>query len=157
MATEVKAPDEYNKLLGPKIFLGGAIDQGEAKDWQSEVVKGLEGIDCLVLNPRRDDWDSSWEQSIDSPEFRGQVEWELKAQEEADLNVYVLLEDSKGPVTMLEIGLFAGKESGLCIEEGFYRRGNLEIVAQRYNIPIYRKLDDMMADLREALRKRKKE
>jgi len=58
-------------------------------------------------------------------------------------------------VTMLEIGLFAGKESVLCIEEGFYRRGNLEIVAQRYNIPIYRKLDDMLADLREALKKGK--
>ena len=83
MATEVKAPGEYNKLLAPKIFLGGAIDQGEAKDWQSEVVKGLEGIDCLVLNPRRDDWDASWEESIENAKFREQVEWELKAQEKA--------------------------------------------------------------------------
>ena len=154
MATEVKAPGEYNKLLGPKIFLGGAIDQGKAQDWQSRVVRGLEGIDCLVLNPRRDDWDADWEQSIDNPEFRKQVEWELKGQEDADLNLYVLLDDSKGPITMLEIGLFAKKDAVLCIEDNFYRRGNLEIVAERYNIPIYRKLDDMLKDLHKALAKK---
>ncbi len=154
MATEVKAPGEYNKLLGPKIFLGGAIDQGKAQDWQSRVVRGLEGIDCLVLNPRRDDWDADWEQSIDNPEFRRQVEWELKGQEDADLNLYVLLDDSKGPITMLEIGLFAKKDAVLCIEDNFYRRGNLEIVAERYNIPIYRKLDDMLKDLHKALAKK---
>ena len=59
MATEVKAPGEYNKLARPILFLGGVIDQGEAKDWQSEVVRGLKGIDCLILNPRRDDVGSS--------------------------------------------------------------------------------------------------
>jgi hypothetical protein len=33
----------------------------------------------LVLNPRREDWDSSWIQSIDNPQFREQVEWEIYA------------------------------------------------------------------------------
>jgi len=147
MATEVKAPGEYNKLLHPSVFLGGAIDQGKAANWQEKVVKALGDLDGLILNPRRDDW----EESIDNPEFRKQVEWELKAQEGADLRLYVLLDDSKGPVTMLEIGLFAKKDSVLCIEEGFYRRGNLEVIAERYNVPIYRKLDEMLEDLHRAL------
>ena len=82
------------------------------------------------------------------------MEWELKAQEDADLCLYVLLDDGKGPITMLEIGLFARKDAVLCIEEGFYRRGNLEIVAERYNIPIYRKLGDMLRDLCTALAKK---
>ena len=151
MATEVKAPGDYNKLAHPIVFLGGAIDQGKAHDWQSDVVKGLKDLDITILNPRRDDWDADWEQSIDNPEFRKQVEWELKGQEDADLNLYVLLDDSKGPITMLEIGLFAKKDAVLYIEEGFYRRGNLEIVAERYNIPIYRKLGDMLKDLHKAL------
>ena len=30
MATEVKAPGDYNKLAHPIVFLGGAIDQGKA-------------------------------------------------------------------------------------------------------------------------------
>ncbi len=83
------------------------------------------------------------------------MEWELKAQEDADLCVYVLLKDSKGPVTMLEIGLFAPKKDAvLCIEDGFHRQGNLQIVARRYEIPFYHGLDEMLADLKEVLKGR---
>jgi len=153
MAEEIKAPNDFDILAGRKsVFLGGAIDQGAAADWQSKVAKALKDLDVVVLNPRRDDWDESWEQSADDPEFRKQVDWELKAQEACGLCLYVLLKDSKGPVTMLEIGLFAPrKDVALCVEEGFHRRGNLEIVAEKYSVPIYRKLDDLIADLRKSL------
>ena len=152
MAKEIKAPNPY-KTDGFTIFLGGAIDQGEAEDWQAKVVEALEDLDVTILNPRRDNWDSSWEQDIENKEFRQQVEWELKAQEDASLVLYVLLEDSKGPVTMLEIGHFApDKDAVLCIEEGFYRQGNLDIFAKRYKIPIYHDFDEMLDDLHEILK-----
>ena len=152
MAKEIKAPNPY-KTDGFTIFLGGAIDQGEAEDWQAKVVEALEDLDVTILNPRRDNWDSSWEQDIENKEFRQQVEWELKAQEDASLVIYVLLEDSKGPVTMLEIGHFApDKDAVLCIEEGFYRQGNLDIFAKRYKIPIYHDFDEMLDDLHEILK-----
>ena len=154
MAKEIKAPESYT-LDKFSIFLGGAIDQGKAGDWQAKVAKALADLDVILLNPRRDDWDSSWNESIDNPEFRKQVEWELRAQESADLRIYVLLRDSKGPVTMLEIGLFAPrKDTALCIEEGFYRRGNLEVIADRYGIPIYEDLDGFIADLHELLERK---
>ena len=152
MAKEIQAPNKYSKK-GFTIFLGGAIDQGEAEDWQSKVVEELDDLNVTILNPRRDDWDSSWEQDIENKEFRQQVEWELQAQEDANLAIYVLLDDSKGPVTMLEIGHFAPtKDCVLCIEEGFYRQGNLDIFAHRYNIPIYHNLKEMLGDLHEILK-----
>jgi len=60
------------------VFLAGSIEMGAAADWQTELVTALGDRDLVVLNPRRDAWDASWRQSIEEPDFRGQVEWELE-------------------------------------------------------------------------------
>jgi len=63
----IKAP---NKLIfdEPKsIFLAGSIEMGKAENWQERVTKELKKFDNVVIfNPRRDDWDSTWEQKIDN-------------------------------------------------------------------------------------------
>ncbi len=60
MATFVKAPGHYTPGSKFTIFLAGAIDMGQAEDWQTKVSEAITQFDVLVLNPRRDDWDSSW-------------------------------------------------------------------------------------------------
>jgi len=153
-ATEVKAPGEYSKEKY-SIFLAGAIDQGQAEDWQQKVARSLDDIDILVLNPRRDDWDSSWEQTIDNPEFKQQVLWEVKAQEDADLIVFVFTKDSKAPITFFEFGAFGlHKDAIVCAEEGFYRQGNLDIYCEYFNVPMYHNLEEMIADLHQILEER---
>lgn len=150
--TEIKAPGAYDANSKYTIFLAGAIDQGEAEDWQKKVARALDNFDVLILNPRRDDWDASWEQSIDNPEFKQQVTWELDAQEAADMVLFVFTKDSKAPITFLEFGLYGpDKDSMVCAEEGFYRQGNLDIVAERFNIPIYHNMDDMIEDLQRVM------
>ncbi len=72
----------------PKIFLAGSIEMGIAEDWQNRVVDQLKNEDVVIFNPRRDNWDSSWVQSKDNPEFRQQVEWELNALEQSDFIIY---------------------------------------------------------------------
>jgi hypothetical protein len=151
-ATEIKAPGAYDANTKYSIFLAGAIDQGKAEDWQQKVTRALDNYDVLILNPRRDDWDASWEQSIDNPEFVEQVTWELDAQEACDMVIFVFTKDSKAPITFLEFGLYGpGKDSLVCAEEGFYRTGNLDIVAKRFNIPIYHNMDEMIEDLKRVL------
>jgi len=151
-ATEIKAPGKFDGIDKPSVFLAGAIDQGKAENWQEKVARALDDLDVVVLNPRRDDWDASWEQSADNPEFRQQVEWELSAQEKADVVIFVFTADSKAPITFLEMGLFAPHKTAIvCAEEGFYRQGNLDIVCERYKIPIYHDIDEMIADLHETL------
>ena len=59
------------------VFLAGSIEMGTAEDWQSSIAARLGDMDIVILNPRRDDWDATWRQSVDDPQFRGQVEWEL--------------------------------------------------------------------------------
>src|SRR4051794_33293553 len=41
------------------VFLAGSIEMGQAEPWQSAVEDALAGEDVVILNPRRDEWDSS--------------------------------------------------------------------------------------------------
>lgn len=153
-AIEVKAPGAYDTVRF-SIFLAGAIDQGKAEDWQSRVARYLDGLDITILNPRRDDWDSSWEQTIDNPQFKEQVLWEVKAMEAADLIVFVFTKDSKAPITFFELGAFGTtKDAIVCAEDGFYRQGNLDIYCEYFDIPIYHDLDEMIFDLHQTLEER---
>lgn len=119
----------------PSVFLAGSIEMGKAEDWQAKMELALANEDVLVLNPRRDDWDSSWKQSIRNAQFRKQVEWELRAQEIANVIAMNFVAGMKAPITLLEFGLFArsGKLIVHC-PEGFWRKGNVDIVCRKYKI-----------------------
>ena len=111
---------------------------GAAENWQAVVVARLATLDVTILNPRRDDWDVSWRQALDDARFRGQVEWELDGLERADVIAMWFAPATRAPVTLLELGLFA--RSGKLIvgcPEGFWRRGNIEVVCARFGIPLH--------------------
>lgn len=106
----------------------------------------------LFLNPRRDDWDSSWEQSIEKEHFREQVEWELEAQEKADVIVMYFAPNTKSPITLLELGLFAKSQKMICCcPEGFWRKGNVDVVCDRYGVEVVDTLDKLIIALREKI------
>ena len=117
------------------IFLSGSIEMGTAENWQDRLVRELADEDVNVYNPRRDDWDSSWVQSIANAQFREQVTWELNAMENSDIIATYFDPNTKSPITLLELGLFA--QTGLlivCCPEGFWRKGNVDIVCKRYGV-----------------------
>jgi len=80
---------------------------GNSADWQERVLRALEDVEGIALNPRRWDWDASWVQTFESADFRRQVEWELEGMEAADLIVMHFDPATKSPVTLLELGLWA--------------------------------------------------
>jgi len=123
----------------PKIFLAGSIEMGDAEDWQSEIEKKIIQYPTVVYNPRRDDWDSSWVQELQNDQFRYQVSWELAALEAADLIAMYLAPDTKSPISLLELGLYAksGKMIVYC-PDGFWRKGNVDIVSAVYSFPVYK-------------------
>lgn len=117
------------------VFLAGSIDMGQAIDWQAQMIQALSNLPITFLNPRRDDWDTSWEQSIDNPAFNEQVQWELDGLEKADHIVMYFAPESKAPITLLELGLFAHSHKLIvCCPDGFWRKGNVDIVCRRYGI-----------------------
>ncbi len=134
----IKAPQKYysDEKYGMVVFLAGSIEMGTAENWQEKLCRGLEG-DYLILNPRRDDWDSSWEQSITNSQFREQVKWELSAMEQADIITMYFDPHTKSPITLLELGLWAGKKPKkliVCCPDGYWRKGNVDILCAKYGV-----------------------
>jgi hypothetical protein len=129
------------------------MEMGEAENWQEMVVRELSDIPSLtILNPRRNDWDDTWIQSITDRQFREQVDWEISAQEMANVIFMYFAPGSKAPITLLELGLFA--RSGkviVCCPDGFWRKGNVEVVCQRFGIPLSADLDDAIERLKNSL------
>lgn len=134
----------------PVLFLAGSIEMGHAADWQTRVQDALAEADVCILNPRRDDWDASWEQTIDNPQFRGQVEWELGGLERADVIAFYFAPDTKAPITLMELGLCArtGKAIVAC-PDGYWRKGNVDVVCRRYGVAQVADLDALIASLGE--------
>ena len=154
MATIIKPPQALSSIpKKPGIFLAGSIEMGKAEDWQSYVGNKMESYDIVVWNPRRVSWDSSWKQSIDNLKIKEQVDWELDALEMADSIFFHFEPDTQSPISLMELGLFAS--SGKCLvhcPEGFWRKGNVDIVCRRYNIPQTNSLSDGILELQQLFR-----
>jgi len=147
--TEFKPPQQIQNRNKKSIFLAGTIDMGNSEDWQFLVKNILADKDVDIYNPRRASWNSSWIQEFENPQFYQQVNWELDALEKADFIVLNLLPDSKSPISLLELGLFA--KSGkllVCCPKQFYRSGNVQIVCDRYNIPLFTDIEELIKNIK---------
>jgi len=143
----IQAPKKlhYSDESGFKLFLAGSIEMGAAEQWQAKVISEFKDTHGVILNPRRDDWDSSWEQSMDNQQFSEQVVWELKGLSLADGILMYFDPKTKSPITLLELGLHAkNKNMIVCCPEGFWRKGNVDIVCMHYNI---RRVDNLSAGI----------
>jgi len=161
MIEEVKAPEIYDTNGKVVIFCAGSIEQGTATKWSQQVVELFQedGNNYLLLNPRRDKWDSSLKQDINNYTFREQVEWELDGLYKAKYIIMYLEPDTKSPISLLELGLHANSGKLLvCCPEGFWRKGNVDIVCARYGIKMFKNLKYIVAhiQLTEALNKKNK-
>lgn len=138
----------------PTVFLAGTIDMGSGEDWQTDFVGHFATTAVTFLNPRRASWDASWKQDISSPKFRGQVDWELDYQDAADMIVMYFAPDSKSPITLLELGLAAQYPEKVIVAcpEGFWRRGNVQIVCDRLGIELVDSLEDLIQRTRQRLK-----
>lgn len=145
---EVKPPTPLPDNTGLSVFLAGSIEMGLAPDWQKKMTEALQDLPITVYNPRRDDWDSSWVQSIDNPQFREQVEWELEALDRATIKSFYIDPLTKSPITLMELGLHVSDYSMVCCPEGFWRKGNVDIVCKRFGILTYVDLNDLIDGVR---------
>ena len=138
-----------------KIFLAGTIDMGNSIDWQAGMIQYI--IECFpnenieIMNPRRLDWDSSWEQHPNHPMFNAQVNWELNQLDEADVILMVLLEGSQSPISLMELGSSKTKPVFVYNPEKFHRWGNVEIFCKRNKILTFNDWDDYLIAVKRFL------
>lgn len=149
-----KAPEELPDDLGsmPSVFLAGSIEMGTAENWQTRIEDELQDLDGYLLNPRRDDWDSSWEQVIENEQFHEQVSWELHGMDGAEIVFFYFSPGTKSPITLMELGLCAATSGVIvCCPHGFWRKGNVDIVCDEFNLALTEDLDEAIEWLRLAI------
>ena len=119
MARMLKPPTPLPSTFGRSVFLAGSIEMGQAEDWQSMMERALDDLDVLILNPRRDAWDSTWAQSLANVEFREQVEWELAAQERAALIAMYFAPSTRAPDHSAGTRPLRPRRQGHCLLPGW--------------------------------------
>jgi hypothetical protein len=141
-----KSPPLKLEGKSKSIFLAGTIDNGDSEDWQSKFIdKILEkeharSEQLVIFNPRRNNWNNN----ATEQEQHAQIDWEFKALHKADYIIMNLLPDSKSPISLLELGLFADKKKLIIIcPKEFYRYYNVYYIAKAYNLPIFESIEQV--------------
>ncbi|AXT53428.1 hypothetical protein D1818_22325 [Aquimarina sp. BL5] len=149
----ITAPTKIELDKNLSVFLAGSIEVGVAERWQDIVISEFSEEDITILNPRRASWDASWKQKIDNPIFKEQVNWELEALEKSDVIIMYFDNNTKSPITLLELGLFA--RSGkliVCCPDGFWRKGNVAIVCERYEVKQVDSLEELINEVKKKVK-----
>ncbi|KAI3324140.1 hypothetical protein HD806DRAFT_521980 [Xylariaceae sp. AK1471] len=141
----INAPSREPARGVKSIFLAGSTDKTDDDlDWREVLSESLADQPLTLYNPLQPDWDSTWREDISFKPYREQVEWELDMQEIADIVVVYFHPSTKAPISLLELGLCAktGKAIVYC-PEGYWKRGNVQIVCKRYDIELVEGLDGL--------------
>ena len=117
------------------IFLAGTIDNGDSSNWQEELIEKCKDLNVTFFNPRRKEWNPE----ATTFDLEYQIKWEQKHLDNADLIIMCLLDNSKSPISLLEMGLYAQSRKLIvfCNPE-FYRWDNVRFTCDKYNIPLYK-------------------
>ena len=140
---EVKAPNEVHTL-----FLAGSIEMGTAENWQQTVVDYFESEEIVIYNPRREDWDASWNATPYNEHLEEQIKWEHKHIMESEYVLFNFDPATKSPVTLMELGMmlsFPNKNNiTVCCPPKYWRYLNVRTFCTTHNIYWTDNLDDAL-------------
>jgi hypothetical protein len=133
--------------LNYSVFLAGTIEMGNSPNWQQAFINRFNDEDAISFyNPRRSSGFSG-EQSLQNDDFVSQVNWEIENIDSADIVIMYITAESKSPISLLEFGYCLGNDDIehfiVACEPGFWRRGNIEVMCNRFGIPLFDDLDDV--------------
>ena len=152
-------PDNYDSgsymidgVFPLNLFLAGTIDNGNSLDWESAIIEELNLEDTnhpiMIYNPRRKEWNKN----ASKEEMDEQINWELYHLNRADLIVMNILPNSKSPISLMEIGLFArDKKMIVFCNENFYRYENVKVVCDKFGLPLFN-TNDILVIKNEVLK-----
>lgn len=134
---------EYQESKNKSVFFAGTIDDGNSLNWQDKTIIELInlGFDCDIYNPRREHWNPN----TPKEEIEYQIKWEQNHLDNADMIVMVLLDDSKSPISLLELGLYAkSKKIVVFCTTNFYRWDNVRLTCDKYHIELIQDLNPLI-------------
>jgi len=144
----VEAPAPIPETTHPKLFLAGGITG--VRDWQADVVKYLQDLPILVMNPRRSRWDTG------GPDLSyEQIKWEYDGLRRADLISFWFSFETLCPITLYELGAHLMTTTPILVgvDKGYQRRQDIEVQTAlvRPEIRIVYTLDDLVLQIKENI------
>lgn len=147
----VHAPQPFNGD-SRSVFLSGSISEINRELWQRSFSNAFSDSAVTILDPYRPDWDASWKEDISFAPFKEQVEWELDMQEKSDIIALYFGPEAKAPISLLELGLFVrSKKAIVACPDGFWKKGNVQIVCARFGIELVDDLDALIQSVKVRL------
>ncbi|KMK63306.1 hypothetical protein Y699_04136 [Aspergillus fumigatus Z5] len=149
----IYAPSEETPRGVKSVFLAGTTSKVDPGDWRETLSTSLSDLPVTIYSPYRPDWDSSWREDIDFAPYREQVEWELDKLDKSDTVVIYFHPATQAPISLLELGLCArvpGKALVVC-PEGYWKRGNVQIVCEKYGVEMVDNVDALRDAIVERL------
>lgn len=161
VAQIVRAPDRPAFQHITRLFLAGTTpvkhdeDSQQVVDWRTLVCKAVCDLPVTIFDPLRPDWDSSWVEDMDCPNFHQQVDWELSMQEQSSLIAFFFDTGRDGHISLMELGLCAGRGSQqqaiVGCPPGYVKRGNVQVVCARYGIHLVDSAEALAEAVRDAV------
>lgn len=152
---QIVTPDTliWPKYIANSVFLAGTIDNGNSFDWQQEVIKELQDIECVVFNPRKASWDHSINPIEVTKALRTQVEWEQRTMEYASIVFFNFESGSVSPISLLEYGACWGTNKSTVVRcsAEYFRFGNIKIMQDLIQEPTYTEFNKAVQFLKQCL------
>ncbi|KAJ9155117.1 hypothetical protein NKR23_g2543 [Pleurostoma richardsiae] len=160
----IRAPSREPPRHPRSLFLAGSTS-GAGPDWRASLTTALAASRAAaaaavtVYDPARPDWDSTWREDPSFAPFREQVSWELEMQDRADVVIVFLHPGTRAAVSLMELGLCCGRRAlrgggggvVVCCPEGYWKRGNVQIVCERYGVRCVGAEDELAGAVLDAL------
>lgn len=142
----IRAPDAVKYGVNVSVFLAGTIDNGSGSDWYSKITNEFSSYVDFII-PRRLKWETNPSKQL----LEEQIDWELNAIGDCDVVCFYFEDDSKSPITLLELGLCLASHKRIIVycTDKFYRHQNVLQTCAMYGV----KLHTSVESLNDALKK----
>lgn len=147
----IHAPDTPKNFPRPSIFLAGTTTPlPDGENWRENLINRLANSKITFLDPTRKDWDDTWKEDASDQRWAGQVDWEMKMRETADIVAVFFHGSTLAPISLLELGLSA--KSGnviVCAMPGYQKRGYVEAVCKLHKCTFVTSEEELVSAVKE--------
>ena len=142
----VQCPAEVTPRDGERsVFLAGGISS--CPDWQMQLLGLLSDTDWLLINPRREDFDSS-----DAGMAQAQIEWEHRHLRLADAIAFWFPPQTLCPITLYELGAWSMTHKPLFVGVDPQYKRRVDVIIQTQLARSDVRVADSLEGLAERLR-----
>jgi hypothetical protein len=146
---EIQPLNEIGKINGyVSIFIGGSINKNElGVSFQDRVIESVQNKPYIFYNPKSDEF----KQSFVNIQFKERFEWELNALKESDIILMYFDKNTKSPICLLELGLFASSGKLIvCCENDFSEKEKVDMICEMYGIKLVDTIDSLINVLNDG-------